>query len=258
MQDVAAYMLGGALVVTGAALLAWGRHLGRSMIMIGAGVAGYFLAGLPDFHFLPPIAMQMILILVMLALGFVLERIFWGALAAALLAAIAAVVKTHLTIGPVDHTSKSIGEFVAYLWNGPEHRAMHGLAKESWPGLQNVFPTSWNALGAYPLAPAVVVAVLIMLVAIFRPKWIRIVMTSTIGAAVVAAGLALVVCRVLPAYWTELWARLVWVLAGAGALAVLGMLAQFMGMARSRPQKTGDDKTAQVPTGSPGQKQEAH
>ena len=260
MQDVAAYMLGGALVVTGAALLAWGRHLGRSMIMIGAGVGGYFLAGLPEFHFLPPVAMQMLLILAMLALGFVLERIFWGAIAAAFLAAVAAAVKSHLLIGPVDHTSKSIGEFVAYLWYGPEHHRAHGLAKESWPGLQNVFPTSWDALGAYPLAPAVAVALLIMLVAVFRPKWIRIVMTSMVGAAVVTAGLALVVCRVLPAYWPELWARIAWVLAGVGALAVLGMIAQFVGLARSRPEKTGDadNKKAQASTDSPGQKQGAH
>jgi hypothetical protein len=105
-----------------------------------------------------------------------------------------------------------------------------------------------------------VVALLIMLVAIFRPKWIRIVMTSTVGAAVVTAGLALVVCRLLPAYWPELWARIAWVLAGAGALALLGMVAQFVGLARSRPEKTGasDSQTAEASADIPKEKREAH
>ncbi len=260
MDNVTAYALGGMLVVAGAALLAWGRHLGRFLIMIGAGLGGYFLAGLPNIHYLPQIALQILLILVMLAFGFVFERIFWGGIAAAFLGAIAVAVRTRLTIGPQDPgRSKHIGEFLVYLWTGPEHGSARELGKESWSGLQNAFPTSWDALSAYPLASALVVALLILLVAVFRPKWIRIVMTSILGAAVVTAGLALVVCRLLPAYWPELWARIAWVLAGAGVLAVLGMVAQFVCLARSRPEKTGeaDKKTAQTPAGSPGKKREA-
>ena len=261
LDEVTAYVLGGALAVGGAALLAWGRHLGRFLIMIGAGVGGYFLAGLPNIHYLSPIALQILFIFVMLAFGFVFERIFWGAIAAASLGAVAVVARAHLTIGPQDPgNSKHLGDFAAFLWMGPQHGNVHELGKESWPGLQNAFPASWEAASAYPLAPAMVVALLIMLVAIFRPKWIRIVMTSTVGAAVVTAGLALVVCRLLPAYWPELWARIAWVLAGAGALALLGMVAQFVGLARSRPEKTGasDSQTAEASADIPKEKREAH
>lgn len=260
MPEATAYVLGGALVVAGAALLTWGRHIGRPLIMVAAGLAGYFLAALPVTHSLPPIAKQLLFILAMLAMGFVFERLFWGAIAAGFLAAIAAVVKMHLTIGPVDPgRSKPIDQFATFLWLGPVHNPAGEISKESWPGFQNVFPTSWEAANAYPLVPAMVLGLLILLVAIFRPKWIRIVMVSLIGAVVVTAGLTLVVCRMLPGYWTELWARIPWVLAGAGGFAVLGMIAQFVSLARSRPKKSDDaDKPADRTEDRPGKKQEAH
>jgi hypothetical protein len=259
LPETTAYVLGGALAVAGAAMLTWGRHIGRFLIMIAAGLAGYFMADLPDVHFLSPIARQMLLILVMLALGFVFERLFWAAIAAGFLATVAAVVKAHLTLGPVDPgRSKQIDQFATFLWLGPAHGHAGEIGKDSWPGLQNIFPASWEAANAYPLAPAIVLGLLILLVAIFRPKWIRIMMVSLIGAAVVTAGLALVVCRMLPAYWSELWARIAWVLAGAGGLAVLGMIAQFVGLARSRPKKADDaDKTADRDAGNPSKKREA-
>jgi hypothetical protein len=261
MPEVTAYVLGGALVIAGAALLTWGRHIGRFLIMIGAGLAGYFMAGLPNVHFLSPVALQMLMILVMLAMGFVFERLFWAAIAAGFLATIAAVAKAHLTLGPVDPgRSKQIDQFATFLWLGPEHGHASEMGKDSWPGLQNIFPTSWEAANAYPLAPAIVLGLLILLVAIFRPKWIRIMMVSLIGAVVVTAGLALVVCRMLPEYWPQMWARIAWVLAGAGGLAVLGMIAQFVGLARSRTKKpeAEEDKTADRAADKPGKKQEAH
>jgi hypothetical protein len=63
----------------------------------------------------------------------------------------------------------------------------------------------------------------------------------------------------LPAYWSELWARIAWVLVGAGGLAVLGMIAQFVGLARTQPKKSdvAESKAADRAADSPKKKREA-
>jgi hypothetical protein len=244
MQDLLAYGLGGGLVLAGAALLAWGRHLGRVVTMIGAAAAGYFLSSQMNIHYVPPFAMQMVFIFVMLAFGYVFERLIWGALAAILLACIAAAVQVRPVIDPPSFTTPlRIDEF----------------ASKMYEALLPAFPASWAGTGFSALLGALGVIALVFTVALFRPKWIRIVMVSMVGAATVAAGLALVVCQLLPAWWSDLWTHLAYVLAGAGALALAAMVIQFLGLAKGKTPKAdkSKDKARKAPEKSP-KEQEVH
>ncbi len=207
LGDIAAYALGGGLSVAGSALLAWGRQLGRGLMMLAAGAGGYVLAvTLADkFAYMPPMVRQVVFIFVMMGFGFVFERVLWAAVLAGVLAAAAAAIKLPVVIVTGGYDDRpAINDFAVSLWNA----------------LVSAVPHSLQDVPFVVLAPAVGGAALILAVAVVKPRWVRIVMVSLIGSCLLAAGLAMIVCQIAPRYWLELWRHVEYVGAGVGAGAV--------------------------------------
>lgn len=242
MSAALAYGLGAGLIVAGAAFLAWGRQIGRVLTMAGAAALGYLFAQTVHIDYVPPIAVQLVFVLVMLAFGYVFERLIWAGVAVALLAAVAAAVQLRPYIDPPD-LGNPLGA--------------DQFARKLFDVLVTALPRDWATGNLTVLLACLGVVALVVTVALFRPKWIRIVMASLFGALCVTAGLMLIVCQIRQAWWVQMWTHLGVVLGVVALPAVLAMVVQFVGLARSglpKGRKSGDKDKDKAPGPKPSAK----
>ena len=217
-SDLSAYLAGGALIVLGAAMLVWGRWLGRPLMMLACGAAGYFVASIQlTIPFFPQPVRQLVFIFVLLCFGFVFERLVWAMLA--------------LALGAVLTAAWRMG--VALAASVPETPAdFQALAGSWWTMLVAFVGGQVQKPDVALVMAASTAALVIVLASIFCPRFIRVVMTSVLGAMLLGAGLVLSVCQALPWAWAQLWLRAPLALAAVAGLALLGAGLQLYAMAR--------------------------
>jgi len=221
----AAYIAAAVGILLGAALVVWGRMLGRVVIMlmmaaVGVAFGGPLAAAISNMSgaSIPPGIVQIALAIVGFLLGFLAERIVWGALAAAL---IALPILVTMLAAP-DATTHGKPGMAA-----PSGDTCLQYLQSAWSNLQTAVDAHWQTdsvkvilVGAIPLA-------ICMLIAIVRPRFIRIVMTSLLGAAALVIGLALALSQMLDWMWEWNWRQIFVPLGVIMVIAIVGMVLQI-------------------------------
>jgi len=192
--DGLAYGVAAGGIVLGAALVAWGRLLGRPAMTLAVAAIGYVCGGLVtatvastwDVN-LPMLIAPIVLALVGLAVGFLLERACWGLLAGGIVSAI--VLSVLLFIPPATTNQPAPppqAEFApaAELGTGD-------YLNEAWLHFSKTFESHWNNESVTLALAGGIPLVLCLVLGIVRPRFVRILMSCLVGAAAVVIGVVL-------------------------------------------------------------------
>lgn len=229
-----AFMVAAAAIIVGAALLVWGRILGRPLIALLAGSAGFLYGGqVADLLSIPPVVGQFALAIGGLIVVYLADRVVWGALAIAVAAIPAAIVMLGL-YPPAD--AKALPA------TAPAADSLTNYATGLALTLKADILDLWQTQRPTILIAFTAIALFFMLIALIRPRLIRIVMTSLIGAVAIVAGLLTAVTAILPSMWNQAW-QLCYVPAGlCAALFILGIVVQYRAAIKAQPAAPASDK----------------
>lgn len=225
----AAYVAAAVGILLGAALVVWGRVLGRPLAMVMLAAVGY-AAGAPLAAAIsswtgvniPPGLVQIILSVVGFVLGFIAERIIWGALAGALVA-LPILVKTFASAaattggapGNAQHAQAPHGDtFMQYLQSALAN------FKIAWDDHWQADSTKLLLIVAIPLAVCLVLAFV-------RPRLVRIIMATLLGAAALVVGLVLALSQMVGWMWEWNWRQIYLPLAVILVIAIVGIIMQI-------------------------------
>jgi len=221
----AAFIAAAVGILLGAALVVWGRMLGRPVVMLMLAAVGFAVGGPVAAAIsstsganIPPGIVQIVLAFVGFLLGFIAERIVWGALAAALVG-LPILIKMLAAPDATAHGKPGIA--------APSGDNCLQYLQSAWSNLQTAVEAHWQTdsvkiilVGAIPLA-------ILMLLAIVRPRFIRIIMTSLLGAAALVVGLVLALSQMLDWMWEWNWRQIFVPLGVILVIAIVGMVLQI-------------------------------
>ncbi|MGC9453680.1 MAG: hypothetical protein ACP5HU_02340 [Phycisphaerae bacterium] len=221
-----AWIASAASLVVGAAVLLWGRHLHRALLVLVAAGLGVLLAGPIAAHFGWNLVVLRVVLAVALGITALLAaRVVWAVLAAGL---------TVLVIGSI------------FLWSSV-YRSGESFAAAEAPESASKWLTetarvcfdALNQTTAMPLAIAVAFTVggAVLVIMFIRPVAARILMTSVVAAVVLMGGLLLAALRVRESLWQTAWTHAYVPAAGTAALILVGWVWQFIYERRERRQK---------------------
>jgi len=243
IDPMVAYVLAGAGVLLGVALLFWGRVLGRTFLMFcGAGAGATLVGPLATSAGISPMLVRIAAGVLAGIVCLIAAPVIWALLAAcaASIGALWALLSFHQpTSWPQDQTApESLAGFLATLgrvvWDG---------ATDLW-GLRPLLVG--GSLGLAVAAPLVLGMLL--------RRLCKIVMTTLTGAAMLMAGLVLATTTHRPDMADSLWSRGHWIALVVGVLALFGIACQYR-----RAIKLGREKAeheAQKESESPGKNEE--
>jgi hypothetical protein len=221
---------GGALLV-GAAMLLWGRHLHRALlVLIGAGVGAAAAGPLAARFGINVVVLRVTLAVVLAVVGLLAARAVWALLAGG----IAVLATTAMVLAST-------------LWRSGQG-VRHGQATATltaWPAqaARECFDAVSRS-GALPLTLAVgfIVGGAVLVVLLLRPRAARILMTSFLAAVLLMGAMLLAAAHVRGSLWQTAWDHPYVPAAGAGALLLLGWVWQFFCDGRERRKEDEKDK----------------
>jgi len=225
--EVSYYFFCAIAVVLGAAMVVWGRLIGRPLVMIALGAGGIWLGPLAGelvktwagFEIPKPIT-QLLAAFLLVVGGFLFERVVW----ALLLSALAVLPTAYFVVAKYwpaipdsvrpAATQPAADCLAAYLSTG---------SIQYWQaiivGYQNfVWPIAFS-LGAAFIVPVAV--------GLFFPRFIRIMMTSLCGSLAVVVAVMLIIGSALPWAWEFIWKHLYIPAAVVLVPAVMGIFMQY-------------------------------
>jgi hypothetical protein len=216
------YLLAGgaAAVVLGLGLVLAGRWLGRLVVALAA--AGAAVASVPLFIDLLPyreyVPVAIGAAVVGLILGLLLSRVAWAAMLGATVGLVAlwAMIERNAgaaTSRPAEWANYDVSTFGNWLWAVTDYHFRWFVSL--WPQY-NVTLALWVLLPSLAF----------MVAALVLPAGAMILMSSLLGAAAVAGGVLAMLSVMRPEWLAACWAHFSTVLTAAGALALVGLIAQ--------------------------------
>ncbi len=236
LTDVSDTAVGGILAMGalgGLVLLLWGRRVGRVLLMLAGAVAGVFLGSyVAPMLGVNTLAVQAAGAVSIALLCFVLARLIWAAVAAAIcLFAAGYILILHFLFDPRQLVTELLpGRTVAQYTNE--------VVLYVRPAIEKL----WGQNAAVLLLAgglAITIPIVLMLV---RPRLLTILTTSLLGTAALVGSLATLTAWGVPSWrapMQEYW----YVVGGvAAAVCLTGMVVQYLHACRKKPADDGDDK----------------
>lgn len=211
-----AWILTGAGLLVGTAMLLWGRHLHRAAVVLTAAGCGVALADPLAGNFGWDLVVLRVVLAVALAIaGLLAARAVWAILAATL--------AVMLTAGIF---------LLATIYRGGQTIATGAEAESAWSWFSETAQACFDALNqttAMPLSIAVAFTVggAVLVIMWIRPRAARVLMTSVVAAVVLMATLLLGAVRVGESLWQTAWKHPYVPAGGTAALILLGWIWQF-------------------------------
>lgn len=221
-----AYVAAGAGIVVGLALVLAGCKLARVfMVVVGAG-AGFFVAAPVAERIAAPLDVTRgVMVFCLATVALVTSRIAWAALAAAVVAAVVGGVLLALfaPAGLEALCAPAAGTEDALHWATQRCRDIGSAVESGFRGNTIVW-----------IAGVGVGAAVVFLVGLLWPRPTQVVMTTLLGVLLLTAGGVLLVAAIRRDAWDGAFRNGGYVLAGAGGLALIGLIAQSWQAARGR------------------------
>lgn len=197
----------------GLAILLWGRHLHRALLVLIAFPMGMGLGAILADKIQLNVWLGVLAVAISLTiLVIVLARVVWALLAGLWLAGIAAGVAGALALGAVAATTQP-------GWN---------------PNTQALAQAAWNAGSLAIVGAAVGAGVAGLILGLFLPRATVIVVTSMIGASLLSDAVLTLTSMGAPAFLDRMLAN-PWLLTGIGAgVLLLGVIYQSIGEVRAK------------------------
>jgi len=207
VTDGLAYGVAAGSIVLGAALVAWGRFLGRPAMTLAVAAIGYVCGGLVtaavasawDVN-LPAILAPMVLGLLGAGLGFLLERVWWGLLAGGVVAAGVLAFLLYVPPAAANHpTPHPLAEFT------PSDPGTGAYLAEACAHFAKTFESHWSNESVTLALGGGIPLVLCLVLGIVRPRFVRILMNCLTGAFAVVFGVVLALSQMLGWMWEWNW-----------------------------------------------------
>jgi len=229
--DGLAYGVAAGGIVLGAALVAWGRLLGRPAMTLAAMAVGYLCGGLVteavastwEIH-LPMLVAPCVLVLLGLVLGFLAERVFWGLLAGGVIAAIILMVLMY--IPPAAGAAPAASPPPPPVAFAPADPGTGAYFAEAVRHFGKTFEAHWDKEGVTLALAGGIPLVLCLVLGIARPRFIRILMSCLVGGAAVVFGVVLALSQMLGWLWEWNWQQWYVPVAVMLAMALAGIILQ--------------------------------
>ncbi len=228
-SEAVVYGIAAGALVLGAALLLWGRHLHRAVLMLAGAGAGFLLAEpLGRLIGVQTNVARAVAMFTAAILGLALARVVWPAIAGAVCIGVATIVLKDyhgLLTWPTTTT-----------W--PEWLSALRLAAMPDASLwQNHARDMWFVLGA--------TGALVLVIGVLLGRGMAIFMTALIGAIAIGGGVALAVLHRKPELWPAEWRDVLIPAAVAGGLVLLGLIGQTRGLLAARARQAEADSEKQ-------------
>jgi len=223
------YGVAAGAIVLGAALVVLGRLFGRPAMTLAMGAIGYVCGGLVTAAVasawdvtLPAILAPLVLGLLGAGLGFLLERVWWGLLAGGVVAAGVLTFLLYVPPAPANHPTPPppLAPFA------PTDDGTGGYLAEICRHFVKTFESNWSNEGVTLAIAGGIPLVLCLVLGIVRPRFVRILMSSLVGAFAVVFGVILALSRMLGWLWEWNWQQWFVPVAVAGIAAVVGIVMQ--------------------------------
>jgi len=190
---------------------------------------------------LPALLAPCVLAILGLVLGFLAERVLWGLLAGGVITAVVLSVLLYIPPAPeTNPTPPPLAEFApadpgtgAYFTEAARHFAV-------------TFDAHWNSESVMLALAGGIPLVLGLVLGIARPRFIRILMSSLVGACAVVVGVVLALTQMLDWMWGWAWGQwyipvaVVLVMAAVGTVAQERACLRFDALERKREEAARD------------------
>lgn len=224
--DGLGYIVAIASILVGAALVVWGRLLGRPLVMIALAGIGYACGG-PLAQAIaeswgkevPPGLLQFGLAFVGFILGFVAERFCWGLLAGGL---IAVPILAVILASPVSANATS--PLAAPL---PVDQGTGVYLQEAAGNFLKALEQHWSDSSVKIILAGGLPLLLCLVLAFVRPRLIRILMSCLLGGSAILFGLVLALTQMLIWMWAWNWENWYVPCGLALVVAIVGMVVQI-------------------------------
>jgi hypothetical protein len=228
-EEAVVYGVAAGAIVLGVALLLWGRHLHRAVLMLAGAGAGFLLAEPLGRLIGAEITLARAVAMFSAAiLGLVLARVVWPAIAGALCVGAATIVLK-------DYHGLLLWPYVATWpeWLG----AIRVAAMPDASLVQNHAKEMWIVLGG--------TGAVVFVLGVLLGRGMAIFMTALIGAIAIGGGVALAVLHRKPELWPAAWQDVLVPAAVVGGMVLLGIVGQTRGLLAARARKAEADSEQQ-------------